>query len=111
MEIFSRAEQGEFQLYTSSHTIATCFYVLKKFAPESELKTALSTLMDIMKIIPVDEFMLRKSMKDRIKDYEDAIQANCAYSIESITGIITRNTKDFKGCTISVLSPEELILH
>jgi len=66
--------------------------------------------MDFKKVISVDESVLRKSMNDRIKDYEDAIQANCAYSVESITGIITRNTKDFKGCTISVLSPEELTL-
>lgn len=38
IEIFKRAEKGKITLYTSSHTIATTHYLLKKYMSEKDLR-------------------------------------------------------------------------
>lgn len=52
---------------------------------------------------------LKKELKSKHKEFEDAIQIISACSIEKLDYIVTRNIKDFKGAEISVLTPDELI--
>lgn len=57
--------------------------------------------------ILVDLNVLKKSLRSKYKDFEDAIQIFCASTIENLDCIITRNLKDFKNSEIPVLAPEE----
>ena len=109
IELFKIAEQGKIKLFTSSHSIATTYYILKKHIPEKGLRTALFTLLDYIKVIAVDENILKKSLKSNFKDFEDGIQVISANSNQSIDLIVTRNPKDFKGSNIKIISPEKLI--
>ncbi len=109
-QIFNKAEQGKIQLFTSSHAIATSHYVLKREHGEEKLRATLNELMDIVSVIPVDEQILKRSLKSIHKDFEDAIQIICAQSISKMSCIITRNGKDFKGSDIPVHSPDEFLL-
>ena len=61
-------------------------------------------------MIPVDLDVLKKGLRSNHKDFEDAIQILCAFSIAGINFIVTRNTKDFKTSEIVVLTPDELCL-
>ena len=108
IEIFSNAENKKIKLYTSSHSIATTYYLLKKFVDDKALREILLGLIDYVAIIPVDTVVLSKGLRSKQKDFEDSIQIYCASSIERIDYIITRNIKDFKGSEIPVLSPDEL---
>jgi hypothetical protein len=54
--------------------------------------------------------ILKKGLRSKHKDFEDAIQILCASSIEKIDCIVTRNIKDFKNCEILVLPPDEFCL-
>jgi predicted nucleic acid-binding protein len=109
IEIFKKAEDKKLKLFTSSHSIATTHYLLKKYIEEKELREILYSLLDYMHVIPVDLDVLKKGLKSKHKDFEDAIQINCAYSIENINCIVTRNIKDFKHCEIPVFTPDELV--
>ncbi|MDP2385373.1 MAG: PIN domain-containing protein [Bacteroidota bacterium] len=109
IEIFSKAEEKKVKLFTSSHSIATTHYLLKKYIAEKELREILYSLLDYMQIIPLDIDVLKKGLKSKHKDFEDALQIICAGNIEKIDCIVTRNIKDFKLADIKVLSPEELI--
>lgn len=109
IEIFKNAEEKKIKLFTSSHSIATTHYLLKKYVEEKELREILYNLLDFIQIIAVDTDIIKKSLKSRHKDFEDAIQINCAYSVEKMDCIVTRNIKDFRGSEISVLAPDELI--
>ena len=80
IEIFKSTEKNKAQLYTSSHSIATTHYLLKK------------------------------GLRSNHKDFEDAVQILCASSIKGINFIVTRNTKDFKTSEISILTPDEMCL-
>ncbi len=106
VEIFSLAESQKIYLYTSSHTITTAYYVLKKYADESDLRKTFFDLLDFIKIIAVDEDVVKKALKSTSKDFEDGIQLMSANTIKKIDSIVTRNPKDFKGSTINIITPD-----
>ena len=109
IEIFSKAEDKKLKLYTSSHSIATTHYLLKKYIEEKKLRNVLYDLLDYIQVIPVDLDVIKKGLKSKHKDFEDAIQMLCSYSVEKMDCIVTRNIKDFRDCEIPVLSPDELV--
>ena len=110
IEIFSKAQDKKLKLYTSSHSIATTHYLLKKYIEEKELRNVLYNLLDYIQVIPVDLDVIKKGLKSKHKDFEDAIQMLCAYSIEKMDCIVTRNSNDFRDCEIPVLSPDEFVI-
>lgn len=108
--LFKHAEEEKINLYTSSHSIATTHYLLKKYLGEKDLRNTIFSLLDYLRVIAVDEAVLRKGLRSKHTDFEDAIQIVCATTVEIINCIVTRNIKDFKDCEILVLSPDELIV-
>jgi predicted nucleic acid-binding protein len=110
IQLFQKAEQNEVELFTSSHSIATTHYLLKKYLGEKELREVLFDLIDYFTVIAVDEAILKKGLRSNHRDFEDSIQILCASSIEKMDCIVTRNTKDFKTSEIPVFNPDEIIL-
>lgn len=110
IKIFSLAEQDSIKIYTSSHSIATTHYMLKKYIQENKLREILLNLTDYMNVISVDFDMLKKSLRSGHKDFEDAIQIICATSFDSMDCIVTRNIKDFKTSELLVLTPDQFCL-
>lgn len=108
--IFKMAEQNAVQLFTSSHSIATTHYLLKKYIDEEELRTVLLKLLEVVILISVDTDTIRRSLRSIHKDFEDSIQIHCAYKVEGMDFIITRNKKDFKDSEVTVLAPDEFVL-
>lgn len=108
IDLFNRAEKKKIRLFTSSHSIATTHYLLKKYIDEKNLRSILYDLTDYITIIQIDSEMIQKGLRSKHKDFEDALQINCAYSVEKIDCIVTRNIKDFKDSEITVLTPDEL---
>ncbi|MDQ3109928.1 MAG: PIN domain-containing protein [Bacteroidota bacterium] len=107
--IFEKAEKKEVSLYTSSHAIATTHYLLKKYISEKELREVLYNILDYLTIVAIDHDIIKKGLKSKHKDYEDALQILAAHSIEKLDYIVTRNVKDFKECGIEVLAPEQIL--
>lgn len=109
-ELFLLAEHKKVKLYTSSHSLATCYYVLNKYGDDKSIRTALSHLLNIVTLVPVDADMIRKGLQSELKDFEDSLQVFCAYSIENIFGIVTRNTRDFKLSAVKAYAPDSILL-
>jgi predicted nucleic acid-binding protein len=107
IEIFQSAESKKVQLFTSSHSIATTYYLLKKHVDDKALRSILLGLFDFLTVIPVDIEVLSKGLRSKQKDFEDAVQIFCATSIEKMDCIVTRNIKDFKGSVIPVFAPDD----
>ena len=61
-------------------------------------------------ITDVTDHIIRQSLKSDFKDYEDAIQYYCALSIPQVDFIVTRNVKDYRKSTLSVLTPAEAVV-
>lgn len=109
--IFQEAEEGNLELFASSHSIAATHYLLKKYMEEKNLRDVLNTLLEFLTVIAVDVDIIKKGLRSNHKDFEDSIQIFCASSIEKIDCIITRNVKDFKGSEIKILTPDAFCLN
>jgi predicted nucleic acid-binding protein len=109
VEIFELSEQGKMDLYASSHSFATTHYLLKKFLSEKELREILLEVTDIVKIIAMDEEIIKRGLKSRHKNFEDALQIVAAQSVERMDAIVTRNIRDFKEAEIPVYAPDEFV--
>ncbi|MEO6166826.1 MAG: PIN domain-containing protein [Chitinophagales bacterium] len=109
IEIFSKAEAKKIKLYTSSHAFATTHYLLKKYLEEKKLREILFSLLEYLQIIPVDLDIIKRGLRSKHKDFEDAIQIICACSIENMDCIVTRNIKDFRNAEVPVLTPDEAV--
>lgn len=107
IQIFQSSESNKIQLFTSSHSIATTYYLLKKFVDDKSLRSTLLGLFEYLTVVPVNADILTKGLRSKQKDFEDAVQIFCATSIEKMDCIVTRNIKDFKGSEIPVLAPDE----
>jgi predicted nucleic acid-binding protein len=106
--LFKKAEDNLITLYTSSHSIATTYYLLKKYVNEKELRDVLYNLMDLIIVIPVDSTILKKGFRSGYKDVEDAFQIFCASSVKEMDCIVTRNIKDFRESEVAAFTPGEL---
>jgi predicted nucleic acid-binding protein len=110
VEIFRQAEMGKVQLFASSHSLATTYYLLKKYVDERRLREIILHMMDFVEVVAVDRDALQKGLRSRHKDLEDALQIVCASSISGISCIVTRNVRDFKTSEIAVFTPDEFCL-
>lgn len=108
--LFQKAEAHQIRLHTSSHSIATTHYLLKKYLDEQTLRETLLNLTELVHIIPVNLQILRKALQSAHKDFEDSIQMYCASGIPEMEAIITRNIKDFKDSEIPVYAADEYCL-
>jgi predicted nucleic acid-binding protein len=108
-EIYKLGLSKKVIYYTSSNTIVTLHYLLKRFIEEDKIRMALDEITDVIIIIPVDKNIIKKSLKSSHKDFEDAIQITTAQSINTMDCIITRDLKDFKFSEINVYTPDEFL--
>ena len=109
LEIFSLGEKEKVMLYTSTYSIATTHYILKKYVDEKQLRNLLSELSDRMTVLDITHTILISSLKSSHKDFEDAIQILTAESAGEIDFILTRNLKDFKTSVIPAVSIREFL--
>ncbi|MFY8112070.1 MAG: type II toxin-antitoxin system VapC family toxin [Flavobacterium sp.] len=109
LSIYNLAIKRKIKLYSSSNTITTLHYILKKSISEEKTRLALEHVIEHVLIIPVDINIIKKSLKSNNKDFEDAIQITSAQSINTIECIVTRDLKDYKNAEINVLSPDEFL--
>jgi hypothetical protein len=63
----------------------------------------IAILLNQVELVAANKSILFAATSNEFKDYEDALQFQCAITITAIDGIITRNKKDFKYSTIPVL--------
>ena len=97
-------------LITKNNMLRIATGTIKKYLEEKTLRDVLYNLLDYLTVIPVDVDVLKKGLRSKHKDFEDAIQILCASSVEKMDCIVTRNTKDFRDCEILVLTPDELCI-
>lgn len=107
IRLFQRAETGEVTLYTSTHALVTTHYLLKKYLDESSLREVLLRLLNYVTLLSVDAELVKRALRSKHRDFEDAIQMLCATGVHEITTIVTRNPRDFGESGLVVLNPDE----
>jgi len=90
-------------------TFANVYYILRKSGSHSKSINALKYLADMVKIIKMNRYSVLNALDSSWKDFEDALQYFSAVQNDLIDVIITRNTKDYKGSILSIMTPDEFL--
>ncbi len=104
-KILTMAIEGKVQGYVSSLAINNIFYVTRKTLGSSMARQFISELIEYIHIVNVGEEEVRGALKSDIADFEDALQHAAAQTIEGLSMLVTRNTKDYKKATVVVTTP------
>jgi predicted nucleic acid-binding protein len=96
-------------IYISAVSYNNIYYIIRQSFSHVETIKMLTELNEWTDIVDVSKDIINKSLKSDFKDFEDAIQYNCAKSLNKIDFIVTRNTKDFKTSLLPILSPKEAL--
>jgi len=110
IKLFKEAKNGKFELYTSTFSILTTYYLMEKQVGDRKGKRILNIILSRVKTKDLDHEGLLTGLTSKLRDYEDAVKHECARRIPGIRYIITRNKKDFKYSLIETRSPEELFM-
>lgn len=97
------AERGDYMLYLCSLSFTNIFYSLRKYLSWEQRIASLSQLRKVLHVANVDTNVIDKALKSGWKDFEDAVQNFSAVANPLITGIITRNQKDFQNSQLEIL--------
>lgn len=109
-KLFDFGIEGAAKIYIAAASYNNIYYIIRQSLTHKATINLLDELSEITVIVDVTDAIIRKSLKTDFSDYEDAIQYHCALSVPEINFIVTRNVKDFRKSTLSVLSPSEAIV-
>lgn len=107
--LFNYSIKKEINIYVSAVSYNNIYYILRQSYAHNETIKMLSELNEWTEIIDVSKDIIKQAIKSDFKDFEDAIQYNCAKSLNIIDLIVTRDTKDFKRSSLPILTPKEAV--
>jgi predicted nucleic acid-binding protein len=98
--------------FISVVSIMDVMYILRKHKPREAGRPSLREAMQIMLIILYTAVIQKSDISGAftgdMDDYEDAVQANCAWRIGA-DYIVTRNLQDFTASLVPAISPREAL--
>jgi len=103
--LFSLADREVIKIYVSSLSFSNIDYVLKSQYTSRHSRQLLARFKTLVNVLPVDSKTIDLAIASDFNDFEDAIQYACAIE-NSLSTVITRNIKDYKKATLTVLTPE-----
>jgi len=97
------------QLFTSSLVAANIYYILRKeLKSNKKALDCLKDLIDIIKVLAVDEEIMRTAMQTGFSDFDDSIQYTVAKN-NGLDYLVSRNKKDYKKANMKVFSADEIL--
>ena len=108
-KLFNYSFKKKVIIYVAAVSYNNIYYILRQSCTHSETIKILNELQEWTEAIDVSKDVIRKALKSEFKDFEDAIQYNCAKTLSKIDCIVTRDTKDFKTSSIPTMTPKEAL--
>jgi predicted nucleic acid-binding protein len=106
--IFSLVEKAEAEAALCATTLTTVDYILSKNMQKKQSRKVISHLLELFEICPINRAVLQSATLSGINDFEDAVLHESA-RLSSCQAIVTRNGKDFKKATLTILDPAEFL--
>lgn len=108
-QIFNASLSGKIKIFVSSVSYNNIYYILRQSLTHLQTINLLLQLNDLTEVVDVTTNVISKSLTSDFKDFEDAIQYNCALTVKNLDFILTRDSKDFKKSSLPVMNPQEAI--
>lgn len=109
-KVLNWCEDGTIQGYTSAVNVCNIYYlVYLQKKNRAQTKEIVKKILAFIAIADTKRKDLLLAIDSDFADFEDAVQYYTSLNIDTVSYIITRNKKDYKKSTITVLTPEEFI--
>lgn len=105
--ILNMADQGRIILYSSAIALNNVHYIARRILGSQKSLTMMEELLAIIEVIPTGKHEMLEAIKTGFSDYEDGLQNATAQSVDGLSCILTRNTKDYKKSRLAVMEPME----
>ena len=107
-ELLAVLERGDVQGFVATHTITTLFYLLQKGKNSSAARADITSLLQFLKIAPLDQGTIEQALNLDFRDFEDAVQMISAVTCK-VDFLITRNVKNYQSALLPVLQPVDFL--
>ncbi|MCR4594756.1 MAG: PIN domain-containing protein [Clostridiales bacterium] len=108
-ELFLKAASGEIDGFITANSVTDIFYIIRKhIGDKNKARSILSQLLSFFSVIDTTESDCRQAVFSEISDYEDAVMVESGIRT-LVDYIVTRNSKDFIGSRVEIVSSEELL--
>jgi predicted nucleic acid-binding protein len=106
--LLSAVENGRAEGYVAGHTITTVHYVVAKARDRRVAALAVTDLLRIVHVVPVEAADFHQALVLGLSDFEDAVQVAAGLKIGA-DFVVTRDEKHFRGGPLPPRSPGELL--
>jgi len=106
--VLARAETGKIQGWLAAHSATTLFYLIAKDKSPDQARVAITSLLQFLRIAPVDQNTIEQALNLPYRDFEDAVQMSAALRIHA-DYLLTRNVRDYQPAPLAVIQPAELL--
>lgn len=107
-QVLSLAEVGKIEGYISAHSVTTLMYLLCKDKSTELARVVLTSLLQFLKVVKVDQSTIEQALNLPTKNFEDAVQMIAALQ-SGQDFLITCNPRDYPHSPVPVLQPMELL--
>jgi predicted nucleic acid-binding protein len=108
-EILILCSERKCKGFIAAHSLTNIFYILRKNYTAEKRKEMLLGLCDIVEVVGIDRVKLVDALRNEdFDDIEDCLQVECAAEVQA-DYIVTRDSEDFEGSPIPVISPEDFL--
>lgn len=107
--ILSRSAKSEIGGFISLVTLANVHYLASRQIGKEKSMQFVWALLQIVDVLDSNTEIAKMAAYSSFSNFEDAIQNYSAENKKSIEFILTRNVKDYRGSSLTVLSPSEFL--
>jgi predicted nucleic acid-binding protein len=107
--VWTAVETAAAEGYLAAHGITTIHYLAQKQLGPRRARRVITSLLQVFRIAPIDEGVLRDALDHEGSDFEDAVTAATA-RFSKCDAIVTRDPKGFRTAELPVLTPEAAAL-
>lgn len=104
----AHAETGSIQGWLAAHSVTTLFYLIAKDKSPEQARVTITSLLQFLKIAPVDQNTIEQALNLPYRDFEDAVQMIAALQMHA-DYLLTRNVRDYQPAPLPVVQPAELL--
>ena len=106
--LLAYAETGVIQGWLAPHSVTTLFYLIAKDKSADQARVTMTSLLQFLKIAPVNQTTIEQALNLPYRDFEDAVQMTAALQVQA-DYLLSRNAQDFQPAPLTVIQPVELL--
>lgn len=100
--------RGRARGFLAGHSITTVYYIVQRDGTRALATTAVSDLLEMLTVVPMDASDFQRALALGLADYEDAVQVAACLKVGA-QYIVTRNQRDYKGAPVRTYAPGQAL--